>query len=129
MGLRGALELYHCVPAAERYRVVRAFPCPTIKKSLDRIYGRGKWCLLWDLAVDRLDLPGAKEDPAMACLGATMLWEELDKARCVTRARSTLHGFSAQDQSCCLRRGQVLVRLPQLDQAAALRRLPHAPPG
>ena len=58
MGLKLISLLYWNVARAELHRVVRAFAPKTMARVCNSLYGEKKWCVLWDLAVDRLRLHG-----------------------------------------------------------------------
>ena len=89
MGIKWLKTLYVLVDGAVRPRLCQDCPPYVLKEELDQLYGKGKWCVVWDIAWDRQALDDSKTNKRTAVKGARMVFDALNEEGCVTRATTS----------------------------------------
>ena len=84
MGIKWLRELYVLVDGTVPPRPCQDCPPYVLKEELDKLYGKGKWCVVWDIAWDRQALDDSKTNKRTAVRGSRMVFDALNEEGCVT---------------------------------------------
>ena len=86
MGVKHLLQAYHEARATAS-DVVSSVPPDKLTGWLEAKHGCDRPVVAWDVAVHRLSIEGARDNPQLACAGIVEAWRDFRDLGCVARRR------------------------------------------